>query len=145
MATLTFAYDHSRDPMNGDDLADKIAAALSIPTQPQVGITNAAQTPANSIIVTDPNITSGNTAAIQTVINNYVLDSNRVALPAGTLGTLLSKAKTAIAANNTFLAISSPTQAQTLAQVQLLSRENTAIIKAMLLYMAGQTQDTSGT
>lgn len=45
---------------------------------------------------------------------------------------LRSKASNAIAANNTFLALASPTNAQTLAQVQRLTRENTALIKLVL-------------
>jgi len=135
MATLTFAYDHSRDPMNPDDLGDKIAASLGLTTPPIVDI-NASQ-----IVVTHASIAAGNTAAIQALISAYVLDATRAGFGPGVLGMLLNKAKNAIAANNTFLAISSPTQAQTLAQVQLLTRENTAIIKIM----ANQLADTSGT
>ncbi len=154
MATVTFIYDHSRDPMNPDDLGDKIATALSLTSMPVVDI-NPTQ-----IIVTHPNVTSANTAAIQAVINAYVLDANRVAFPPGTLGTLLNKGRTVVAAdgvNATYLQHAAiPAGTLTLAQlsaiVRILSdqldattRQSTAIIKALLIYIANQTEDTSGT
>ena len=54
---------------------------------------------------------------------------------------LQTKALAAIAANQTYLAIASPTAAQVAAQVALLTRENTAIIRLLL----GQLTSTSGT
>lgn len=42
------------------------------------------------------------------------------------------KATQALATNATFLALASPTHAQTLAQVKALTRENTAIIRLLL-------------
>lgn len=139
MAAVTFTYDHSRDPMNPVDLGDKIATALTLTSPPTVDI-NPTQ-----IIVTHANVAEANRAAIQTVINAYTLDNARVALPSGILGTLLAKGDQAVTVNKNFLAIGSPTQAQTLAEVQSLARQNNAIIKALLNYIAGQTQDTSGT
>jgi len=70
MATVTFAYDHARDPMHPGDLADKIATALSI--QPPTVDINPTQ-----IIATGAGVTEGNRAAIQTVIDAYVLDPVR--------------------------------------------------------------------
>jgi hypothetical protein len=46
--------------------------------------------------------------------------------------TIIGKAKAALAANNTFLAIASPTAAQVSAQVKLLTRENNAIVRLLL-------------
>lgn len=46
--------------------------------------------------------------------------------------TLTAKAEAALAANATFLALGSPTNAQTLAQVRLLTRENNALIRLAL-------------
>lgn len=51
------------------------------------------------------------------------------------------KARQALAANATFLALPSPTNAQVVAQVQRLTRECTALIKLMLDDLA----DTAGT
>jgi len=70
MATVTFAYDHSRDPMHPGDLADKIAAALGI-NPPDVDINH------TQIIATGTGVTEANRAAIQAVINAYVLDPVR--------------------------------------------------------------------
>ena len=52
-----------------------------------------------------------------------------------------AKAKAAITANNNFLALSSPTNAQTLAQVKVLTRENTALIRLVL----GELNSQEGT
>lgn len=60
-------------------------------------------------------------------------DANRASLQ--------TKATNAIATNNNFLAIASPTNAQAVAQVQLLTRENTAIIRLLL----GLLDSTAGT
>lgn len=46
--------------------------------------------------------------------------------------TLQSRAQSALAANATFLGLASPTQAQTLAQVQLLTKECNALIRLAL-------------
>lgn len=73
-------------------------------------------------------------AAVATAASQFVdYAANRAALA--------GKAAQAIAANNTFLALTSPTNAQTLAQVQRLTRENNAIIKILL----GDLSDTAGT
>lgn len=57
--------------------------------------------------------------------------------------TLTGKARAAITANDAFLAIASPTNAQTLAQVRTLTRETTAVIR--LLLGADLLDSTSGT
>ena len=132
MATVTLAYNHSRDPMNPADLADKIATALALSTYPTVDI-NPTQ-----IIVTHPNVTSANTAAIQTVINAYVLDQTWASGPAGVLA---SRAQAALAANATYLALASPSVAQNTAQLQRVTKECNALIRLALNLL----DTTSGT
>lgn len=46
--------------------------------------------------------------------------------------TLTGRAQTALQANRDFLAITSPTNTQAVAQVQALTRQNTAIIRLLL-------------
>lgn len=50
---------------------------------------------------------------------------------------LLSEASQAVADNQAFLAIGSPTNAQTLAQVKALSRQNNRIIKRLIQFTRG--------
>lgn len=54
---------------------------------------------------------------------------------------VLEKARTALAANNAYLAVTTPTNVQVVAQVQRLTRECSAIIKLLLEDLA----DTTGT
>ncbi len=124
MATLTFAYDHSRDPMNPGDLADKIATAGSLTVQPQVDI-NPTQ-----IIVTHPAISETNRVQIQALINNYILDPVNAAFPDSTGGMVLRRLKQAQTVNSTFLALgASPTAAQVRDQVIASTRELNGLIK----------------
>lgn len=57
---------------------------------------------------------------------------------------IVSKAQAAIAANKTFLAIGSPTNAQAIAQSQALTRQMNAVILFLLQALTGLT-DISGT
>lgn len=57
------------------------------------------------------------------------------------LAALQSKAQAAIAANVTFLGLASPTTPQAVAQVQLLTRECSALIRLLL----GLLDSTTGT
>lgn len=132
MATVVLAYNHSRDPMNPAQLGDQIATALALATAPTVDI-NPTQ-----IIVTHPNVTSANTAAIQALINAYVFDP---AWAGGIAGVLQAKAAAALATNATFLAIASPTAAQVAAQAKALTRQ----IDALIRIVANQLDSTSGT
>lgn len=135
MATLTFAYNHARDPMHPGDLAFKILTALTLPSMPAVEI-NPTQ-----IIVSHASVTNGNTAAIQSMINAYVLDPNWQGLQADDRSLLLARARAALSTNATFLAIASPTAAQVSGQVKALSRQ----MDAMILFLLGDFSDVSST
>lgn len=54
--------------------------------------------------------------------------------------TLRTRAQAALTANATFLGLASPTNAQLVAQVQLLTKESSALIRLVL----GQLDSTSG-
>lgn len=135
MATVTFAYDHSRDPMSPGHLARQIQAALNLASPPEVDISP------TQITVTRAGVSESNRATIQALINAYVFDETQAKLPAGNEGVLRAKAAQALASNATFLAIASPTNAQTLAQVRLLTRETNALIRLLL----GALDDVSDT
>lgn len=57
------------------------------------------------------------------------------------LGTIMQRAGQALSANQTFLALASPTNAQVLAQTQRLTRECSALIRVLV----GQLSDISDT
>lgn len=125
MATVTFAYDHSRDPMSPVQLADQILNTLALTSEPTVDISP------TQIVVTHPAVTEANRTAIQSLINAYVYDPawNNVAY--GNLGALETRATKALTVNASFLALGSPTNAQVLAQVRALTRECNAIIRIL--------------
>ena len=58
---------------------------------------------------------------------------------AANFATLVTKAQNALAANQTFLGLGSPTQAQAVAQVQALTRQTDAIIIYLLHAIIGLT------
>jgi hypothetical protein len=75
-------------------------------------------------------------AALQSAVDAHVAvdeDANRA--------TLEQRAANALAANNAFLALASPTNAQTLAQVKVLTRECSGLIRLAL----GLLDTTDGT
>jgi len=80
---------------------------------------------------------------IETYKNGQLTGTTTVTVPDGDVNadTLRDRAAQAIAANQTFLGLASPTNPQTVAQVQRLTRECTALIRLML----GLLDDTTGT
>lgn len=72
-------------------------------------------------------------------------DTKQATAKAGTVSanreTVVGRAQIALAANSTFLAIGAPTVPQTLAQVQLLTKECNGIIRLLL----GQLDATTDT
>ena len=135
MATVTFAYNHSRDPMNPDHLARQIQGSLSLASPPDVQI-NPTQ-----IIVTRAGVTETNRAAIQALIDAYVYNAAEAKLPPGNEGVLRSKITAALTANQTFLAIPSPNAAQTLTHVQRMTRQMDAVLRLI----DGRLDDVSDT
>ena len=135
MATVTFAYNHNRDPMNPEHLARQIQGSLSLASPPDVQI-NPTQ-----IVVTRAGVTETNRAAIQALIDAYVYDAAEAKLPPGNDGVLRGKITAALTANQAYLALPSPTAAQTLTQVQRLTRE----VNAVLRIIDGRLDDVSDT
>lgn len=96
-------------------------------------------------VVSDVTTTAPDGSTVETIV--YADGSRSVqytpgpGTPAANQQTLQNRAQAAQAANATFLALASPTNAQTLAQVQLLTKECNALIKLAL----GLFADTSGT
>lgn len=70
-----------------------------------------------------------------TAIDTKVFDALRAKL--NVESTLRSQSTTALETNRAFLTVPSPTQAQTLAQVRALSRQNNVIIRLLLGDLTG--------
>lgn len=92
--------------------------------------------------------TAWNSAGVQTEQRAYTADENTRAdaealkqSAEANSDSLKSKARSAVTNNNTFLAIASPTNAQVVAQVKALTRQNNALIKLIL----GEFTDMTGT
>lgn len=82
--------------------------------------------------------TSQQISSVQAAVAATTPDPNQ---PWNVAATLNSKAQAGLTTNATFLALPSPSQAQTLAQVQTLTKECNTIIRLLL----GQLDSTSGT
>lgn len=99
MATVAFAYNHSRDPMNPGHLGQQIQAALTLGVAPQVDIAP------TSISVRHPNVTEANRTQIQSLIDVYVYDPDWDATPEGKqVSAVKAKAALVLAGQTTFTA-----------------------------------------
>lgn len=144
MPTIPFAYDHSRDPLNPDQLADEIARQFSLSTNPQVDVTP------DSILVTHPQASEAQRTAVQALIDAYVFDP---VWSGGIKSVLEDKAEKALATNATYLGHAPiPAGTLTLAQlsaiVRILSDQLDATTRqnAALIRLATDLLDsTSGT
>lgn len=83
-------------------------------------------------------VTVSNTYS-QASLDDYVASFTTAATEAINRAAILAKATAAVVANGTFLALASPTNAQVVAQVRLLTREATALIKVATAALADQT------
>lgn len=74
------------------------------------------------------------TVSVESYRNGALVSTQSFVEPAEIVNaaTLQARAAAALTANATFLAIASPTQAQTLAHVQRLTKENNALIRLAL-------------
>lgn len=80
-----------------------------------------------------PTLTEADRSAVEPVVAAHVPDPTWTATPAeANARTLREAAASALAANRTFLALSSPTQTEVRTQVQSLTRQNTALIRLLL-------------
>lgn len=128
MAALTIPYNHARDPMSPGQLADQIAAALTV-ARPQVDIDP------TSITVTGTGIGPAKQSQIQAVVDAYVFDpawAGPAGSPEANLALIRQRAAQALTVNATFLALAAPTNAQVVAQVKALTRECNALLRMML-------------
>lgn len=96
-------------------------------------------------VVSDTTQTMADGSTVQTITYSDGSRSEQYTPGPGTPGanrqSIETKALNALAANVTFLALASPTTAQVTAQVKLLTRETSALIRLLL----NQLGDTAGT
>lgn len=96
-------------------------------------------------VVSDSTVTDPDGTTVRTITYSDGSQSVQYTPAAGSIAAnqqaLQSKAQAALTANANFLAIASPTQAQTLAQVQTLTKECNALVRLLL----GLLDTTTGT
>jgi len=108
-----------------------------IATAPCVILSGAGTT----IVLQEPTTQQAVAAALQPILNAEAAAAAAQASQAANAASLQGKAQAALAANSTFQAIASPTNAQVLAQVQLLTKECNALIR-LALNLLDTTSDT---
>lgn len=81
--------------------------------------------------VTTPNLTAAEVAQQAADAPVFAAISAAAAAARTNGDTLVQRAQTALTTNTTFLALASPTNAQTLAQVQALTKECSALIRLL--------------
>ena len=96
---------------------------------------------AQDVILPEPTTKSAVNAALAPILAAEQATQDAEATRNANADTLRARAQAALTANATFLALGSPTNAQTLAQVQLLTKECNGIIRLLL----GVLDSTSGT
>jgi hypothetical protein len=109
----------------------------SIATAPCVILNGAGST----VVLPEPMTAAAVAAALQPILDAENAAQAAQADAAANQETLQSRSEAALAANTTFLALASPTNAQTLAQVKTLTKECNALIRLAL----GILDSTSGT
>ena len=122
MPTLLIAFDHSK-VVYPTQLADELATSFSLSVMPEVQIQPAA------IAVTHPNVSEANRTAITNAITAHVADPDWQYVINDNRGRLRVRAKKALVANQAYLAVGSPSNAQLLAQLRALTRQVNALIR----------------
>lgn len=81
---------------------------------------------------------------VETYAAGSLVDTSQAPVPAESSNrdAVVNRAQAALTANATFLALAAPTNAQTLAQVQRLTKENNALIR-LALSLLSDISDTA--